>query len=130
MRKILYIITLLALFFAPAERLDVAKLQPVEALAVYKDGEAVIVETDSKDIGKGKNVDEALRTLKENANQIIYLDTAEYLLVGEEAREEAREIMPYLKRNIKVGNYRGGDIKEEAKYLDAHDESSKPKVGN
>ena len=130
LRKILYIIILLALLFVPLDRLDAAKLQPVEAFAVYKDGEGVVVETDSGDLGKGKGVEEALRSLKENASQIIYLDTAEYLLAAEEAREEAQEIISYLKRNIKQGTYKGGDIKEEAKYLDAHAESDKPKGGN
>lgn len=130
MRKILYIIILLALLLAPVERLDAAKLQPVEAIAVYKDGEDVVVETDAGDFGKGKRIEEALSSLKENASQIIYLDTAEYLLASEEARKEAQEIMPYLKRDIKQGTYKGGDIKEEAKYLDAHNESDKPKGGN
>lgn len=127
MRKILYIIILLALLFAPVKRLDVAKLMPIEALAIYTDGEEIVVETDSEDVGRGKTIEEAVVNLKESADQIIYLDTAEYLLVAEDLREETQKIIEYLKADIKIRSYQGGEIKEEAAYLDAHDEAGKPK---
>ena len=51
---------------------------------------------------------------------MIYLDTAEYILVGDGAEDAAAELKGSLKRNVKTGRYRGGDVGEEAKYLDVH----------
>ena len=76
MRRILYGVILLAAFFAPVERLDVAKLLPVEAVAIYLEEGQVVLETDSEDRGRGDTVQAALENLKQNATKIIYLDTA------------------------------------------------------
>lgn len=130
MRRILYAGILLAAFFAPVERLDVAKLLPVEAVAIYMEEEEIVLEIDTEDQGRGSTVQEALENLKENATKIIYLDTARYLLVAENAQVQAKELLPYLKPSVRQGAYVGGSVKEEAKYLDAHSESAKPIVNN
>lgn len=130
MRRILYGVILLAAFFAPVERLDVAKLLPVEAVAIYLEEGAIALETDTENKGRGSTVQEALKNLKENTTKIIYLDTARYLLVAENAQAQAQELLQYLKPNVRQGTYGGGDIKEEAKYLDAHSESAKPNANN
>ena len=82
MRKILYINIIVAVFFAPVDRLDIAKLLPVEAVAVYRENDTVVLKTDTDNTGRGKTVWEALKNLKENAVSVIYLDTADYLLIG------------------------------------------------
>lgn len=130
MRRILYAVILLAALFAPVERLDVAKLLPVEAVAIYLEEGAIALETDTENKGRGSTVQEALKNLKENTTKIIYLDTARYLLVAENAQAQAQELLQYLKPNVRQGTYGGGDIKEEAKYLDAHSESAKPNANN
>lgn len=130
MRRILYGVILLAAFFAPVERLDVAKLLPVEAVAIYLEEGAVVLETDSEERGRGDTVQAALENLKQNATKIIYLDTARYLLVAENAQAQAQELLQYLKPSVRQGTYAGGDVKEEAKYLDAHSESAKPNANN
>lgn len=127
MRTILYIIIIGVLLFIPLERLDVAKLEPVEAVAVYLEKGEVVLETDTESVGKGETIQQALENLKKNTPAIIYLDTAEYLLVAESAREHAEQLMEYLKKNVKTGKYAGGDVREEAKYMDAHVESALPK---
>lgn len=126
MRVILYILILALLLLAPAERLDVAKLLPVEAVAVYMDGSVVVLETDTENLGRGETAEKALEDLKKNTAAIIYLDTAEYLLVGEEAESHSQQLKAYLKPSVKVGGYNGGSVKDKAKYLDAHSESAKP----
>jgi hypothetical protein len=120
MRKLLYAAILLAVFFAPVRRVDIAKLQPVEAVALYVQDNVVVLETDTESIGVGKTVDEAFRNLKECTPAVIYLDTARYLLVSENAKELQNQIYPYLKENVITGVYNGTGVKEEAKYLDAH----------
>ena len=128
--KILYAVILALLFLAPLERLDVAKLLPVEAVAIYLEEGEVVLETDSEDQGRGDTVQAALENLKQNATKIIYLDTARYLLVAENAQAQAQELLQYLKPSVQQGIYAGGDVKEEAKYLDAHSESAKPNANN
>ena len=130
MKKILYGILLLASFFAPVHRLDIAKLLPVEAVAIYLDEGQIVLETDTKDQGRGLTVEAALENLKKNTTEIVYLDTARYLLIAENAKEQAQELMRYLKPSVKTGAYAGTGVKEEAKYLDAHSESAKPNVNN
>ena len=126
MKCILYALIIALSLFAPVTRLDIAKLSPVEAVAVYKENGQVVLKTDEENEGRGENVHLALADLKEKASVIIYLDTARYLLVAEDAAAEAAALQAYLKASVLVGNYAGGDVKEEAKYLDVHTDSAKP----
>ena len=126
MKFILYALIIALSLFAPVTRLDIAKLSPVEAVAVYKEYGQVVLKTDEENEGRGENVHLALADLREKASVIIYLDTARYLLVGEGAEAEAAALQAYLKESVLVGNYAGGDVKEEAKYLDVHTDSAKP----
>ena len=126
MRILLYIIILASLFFAPVDRLDIAKLEPVEAVAVYMEEGRVTLQTDGEDMGRGDTAQEALADLKENALAVIYLDTADYLLIGDGTEEVAKDLRQYLRESVQTGKYNGGNVKEEAKYLDVHGDAEKP----
>ena len=130
MRAFIYCLILLLIFAAPVDRLDVAKLEPVEAVAIYMEDGKVALETDGGSKGYGPDAVAALEDLKQKAIRIVYLDTARYLLIGEGAETHAKQLLCCLKRNIEVGTYTGGDVKEEAQYLDAHRESAKPNANN
>ena len=121
MRKILYVVILSALFFAPLERMDVAKLLPIQAVAVYMEDGAVILETDTENKGRGDNVENALENLKEITPAVVYLDTAEFLLVSENAVSYLNELRDFLKPSVKVCVCEAvGQVKDAAKYLDVH----------
>jgi len=126
MRILLYIVILAVMFFAPVDRLDIAKLEPVEAVAIYMEGGQVVLQTDGESIGIGNTAQEALADLKENALAVIYLDTADYLLIGEGAEHAAQDLRQYLRESVQIGKYNGGNVKEEAKYLDVHGDAEKP----
>lgn len=126
MRILLYIAILAAMLFAPVDRLDIAKLEPVEAVAVYMEDGQITLQTDGENIGKGATAQEALTDLKENALAVIYLDTADYLLIGEGAENAANDLRQYLRESVQIGKYNGGNVKEEAKYLDVHGNAEKP----
>ena len=128
MKKVIYVIIVLLTFLAPVKRADIAKLLPIEAVVLRKEGENIALETDLGDIGIGNTAEDALVNLKTNAIGIVYLDTARYLLVEPGMENEAEEIRQKLKKSVKVGTYLGGDIKQAAKYLDAHQEVAKPNV--
>ena len=70
-RWILYVTILLMLYVAPLERLDVAKLLPIQAVAVYTEGDAVVLETDTENKGKGASIADALQDLKENTPAVV-----------------------------------------------------------
>ena len=121
MRKTLYGILLTALFFIPLRRINVADLLPVETVAVYMEDEQVVLETDTGHSGAGKTVAEALAALKKNTTHVIYLDTAEYLLVSERALDAVGDLHQCLKGSVKVGICEAkGRVQEAAKYLDIH----------
>ena len=126
MKRILYIVLLVLAVAIPVKRLDIAKLEPIEAVAVMVEDGLVCLRTDMESEGKGETVALALRALKENAKGMVYLDTARFLLVAENAYEEAKALMQYLRRNVQVAPYGGTGVKEEAQYLETHDFAAKP----
>lgn len=126
MRVLLYIVILVAMLFVPVDRLDIAKLEPVEAVAVYMEAGEVVLQTDAKTTGRGATAAEALQNLKDNALSVVYLDTADYLLVGQGAEAAGEELRRYLRESVQIGTYNGGDVKEEARFLDVHGNEAKP----
>ena len=123
MRKVLYVALLIPLFFVPLNRVNVADLLPIEAVAVYIDGDRVVLETDTQHQGVGENAEKALIALKENTPAVVYLDTAEYLLVAPNAAEQVENLRPHLKSSVKVCVCEAaGKVKEASKYLEIHKE--------
>ena len=78
---------------------DVGKLQPVQVIQVIqvtKERGVLTVVTDTGESGIGKNLSEAIDALKATASGQIFMDTADYLLVGQNCAavlEEAGEIL-------------------------------------
>ena len=126
MRKVIYAALILLSLLIPLKRLDIAKLEPVEAIAVEVRNGEVLLRTDTDSEGKGQTVELALEELKANAQGIIYLDTARFLLVGENAQNEAQEMREYMRNNVVVAPYNGTDVMEETRRLDAHKKAEKP----
>lgn len=128
MRMVLYIVMLALLFLAPVERLDVAKLEPVQTVAVYINDAAVILETDTGDKGEGADVEGALEDLEENTPGVIYLDTAQYLLVSEQAESYVDSLREYLSPSVRACLWdEKGSVKDAAQYLDVRSDLPKLK---
>ncbi len=121
MRKLIYALIIAALFLAPLKRADIAKLRPVQAFAMYMEDNNVVLETDTGDLGRGENVLRALENLKEKTAAVVYLDTAEFLLVAEDAVLQVGELAQHIKHSVKVCVCEAaGRVKEAAQYLDVH----------
>ena len=119
MRMLLYIVILVLLFLAPVKRLDVAKLEPVQTVAIRFDGDMVIIETDTKNSGQGKSLSKAVDDLEQNTPGVIYLDTAQYLLLTEDATVYTRELEQYLYPSVKVSLWDGkGSVEQASEYLE------------
>ena len=126
MRIISYLLILILMLIAPVKRMDITKLEPVEAIAVEKEKGKVVLTTDTQSVGTGTNAEKALVALKENSLGIIYLDTVRYLLVESGAEDAAKQLEPFLHRSVAVAPYNGGDVKEEVRYLDARNFVAEP----
>lgn len=121
MRKVLYVVILALPFLAPLERADVATLLPIEAVAVYTEGNKIILETNTKNRGEGNNASEALENLKAVTPAVVYLDTARYLLVSEDALDCVETLRTHLKESVEVAVCNGkGKVAEMAKYVNVH----------
>lgn len=130
-RGIIYIVLLALVFAAPVKRADVGKLQPVEVVGLSIKDEAVCLQTDTGDSGKGATALEALNDMKETADGIVYLDTAQFLLMEEEAAQYADALRDHLKPSVKVCFISGKtDLKAAAKYLSVHHDLPKIKHWN
>lgn len=120
-RLALYALILAVVWIVPVERTDVAKLRPIEVIAVYQTVDGVILQTDTDDFGTGSNVLAALADMHQTSPSVIYLDTAEYLLIGQGAEGAAKELHNELKKSIKICSMKGKiHLQDAADYLDIH----------
>lgn len=121
MRKIICILIIAALCFVPLKRVDIAKLRPIQAVAMYMEDQQIVLETDTGDQGRGKRVLDALQNLKEKTAAVVYLDTADFLLVAENAISHVGELAQNIKQSVKVCVCEAaGRVKEVAQYLEVH----------
>jgi len=121
LRKILYAAILVTLIFAPVNRQEVRKLLPIRAVAVYRSQGQITLETDTEHKGQGKSVEAAIMELKKNTPAVVYLDTAEFLLVSKDAEEVIPQLANYFKPRVKVCICDAeGDVETAAEYADVH----------
>ena len=120
-RIIIYVLILIALLFVPVKDNDIGKLQPVEVVQVYRQGQQVTIRTDTGDLGVGNTAQLALQNLKDTTPGYIYLDTAEYLLIEASAEAEVDGIRHELKKAVRICSVADSvDLKSAAQYLSVH----------
>ena len=128
-RIIIYIGILALLLAAPVESADIGKLIPVQVVSIRKENDWVILETDTEDVGMGASAEQALKNLKDTASGVVYLDTAEYLLIGKDTQEEAEALRDSLKRTVRVCEIaKPVDLAEAARFLSVHGKLPKLKT--
>ena len=123
MRIVIYIVILLSLTFAPIKPLDLANLEPVQTVSVRCEQNKIILETDTENRGEGETVAEAVADLKKKSPGVIYLDTAQYLLITKETAHYIEDLGNYLKDRVLVCLCDGqGSTKMADKYLSVKDD--------
>ena len=129
MKKIiLYVLLLGVVLMKPHRGEDVGKLLPVEVIKMYKIGETLVIDTDPGATGKGATVDEAVANLKNTAAGVIFLDTADYLLIDETSKDAVPALELYLKPAVRVCEVEGEvDLKKTSEFLSVHRPSAKLK---
>jgi len=120
-RIILYALILVAVLLVPVERTDVGRLRPVQSVMIYGGEGNVVIATDTGDSGNGQDAQAALEDLKRTTPAVIYLDTAEYLLVAEGMESAVEHLRAHLKETVELYHYLGTPkLEEVTKYLEIH----------
>lgn len=128
MKWMLYGALLAAAVFLAPEGNDVGKLKPIEIVAISRQDDMIVIETDTEDYGRGLNVAQAVQDLKERSSGIVMLKTAEYLLLEEGTEGHLTEIKGELKGNVRVCRVKGEkDLVSAAEYLNIHKPNSRLK---
>lgn len=122
MKKIvLYILLLGAALLLPVEGEDVGKLLPVEVVQLDKTGDTLVISTDADAKGTGTTMAAAVQNMHATADGIVFLDTADFLLVTDAAKQHVEDMTEYLKPSVRVCMLRSEvDLKEAAGYLRVH----------
>lgn len=116
-----YIAALALLMLSPVEEADIGKLHPVEVVMIYQDGNDIIMKTDTGDWGRGVDSLKALENLKATTSGTVYLDTADYLLIGDGAEDVVDQLRPVLKKKIRVCKAeKDVDLVEATAFLGVH----------
>ena len=110
-----------AALMLPARPVQLGKMKPVEVVQMTGAAGLITLETDTGDTGAGETVLQALTDLKETARGIVYLDTAAYLLVSEDAGQLIPELEPHLKSGIYIVQVSGEvELEKAAEFLEVH----------
>lgn len=121
MKILLYIGLLLLVCFLPVDGTDVGELIPVEVIAISEAEGMITVRTDTGDQGTGEDLPAAFVDLKDSASGVIYLDTAEYVLLEPGTEGCVETAVPYLKGGTKVcAAQEGISLDAIANYLSVH----------
>ena len=118
---ILYIGILSLVVAAPVKPMDIENLRPVQIVSVYKENNWTVIETDTEDRGIGGTAKQALQNMKDTSDGVIYLDTADYLLVSKESESDVVELASELKPSVRMCMTTGTiDLKKAVSYLRTH----------
>lgn len=117
----IYILLIILTFLAPVRRVNVGQLEPVEAVFVLRQGDTVTVMTDTGNSGQGTTALAAMQDMMEKTPAVIYLDTAHYLIMTENAQADADHLRKQVKSTVGVCYMEGQlDVQEAVRYLDVH----------
>ena len=109
------------IFGLPFVGTDVAKLQPVQVIAVSGLDGSVAVRTDTGDSGTGVTIADALADLMRRTPGYVFLETAQYLLITPAAAPLLEELSLYLRPGCSVYLLQDDlELTELAPYLSAH----------
>ena len=121
-RIIAYILLLLGVAVVPVEKQDVAKLRPIEVIYICNRNGAILLQTDTDDLGVGMDTQSALENMKQTSPAVIYLDTARYLLIGPGGEEPAQQLQGILKDNVRICKTEESiPLTDVATYLPVHE---------
>lgn len=112
---------LLAFSMLPSPGMELGELHPVSLLLVEVSDKTIQLETDTHQSGQGETLGAALENLEKTTPGTVFLDTAEHLILGENAGYLIPELRELLRPGVTVCMAQGEvDTEKAAEYLDAH----------
>lgn len=120
-RMIVYFGILAAVLWAGDPGTDIGMLIPVETVFIQKQGDTIVIQTDSADTGTGATIKQAAEDLKEKADGVIYLDTADYLILNREAEALLYQLQSNQKQEVALCKADEQiDVQKATPFLRAH----------
>lgn len=106
------------LLIAGKGKSNLADLNPVELVSVTKTGEGIYLRTNTGRIGFGDSVKAAWEDMNHHADGMLFLDTADYLLVSDECILKENGLEDIFRPGIRVLKSAWRiDLMDAAKYL-------------
>lgn len=100
---------------------DVGKLQPVQVVCVYREVDAVVVQTDTGDCGVGETLRAATENMNAAAAGEVFLETADHLLVAPDCVDLIGEAMELLRPSSTLCLMEGQpDLTRVGQFLQSH----------
>lgn len=123
MKRWLVYLAVLVLCGTSANRgTDIGELAPVEAVWLTEKAGQVYLETDTGDMGRGDDVQRALRDMKVTAPGTIFLETADYLIVEKGREDLLVQLVDILRPSCKVCVMRSmPDLEKAVAFLAVHE---------
>lgn len=120
-RTLLYVAMLTVAMVIPVERTNLEEMKPVEVVYLYEEADHVTLSTDTGDRGSGIDIPEAMSNLRETTAGVVYLDTANYLLIGRGAEPYVEQLRSMLKEDVRICHAEGEiDMETVGVYLRVH----------
>lgn len=127
-RILIYVVIIVFVLLIPLERTDVGDLQPVQTVAIFRNEDGYMIQTDTGDKGRGADPVRALQNLEDTTPGVIYLDTAQFLLVSESALPSIKQLRKYLRESVQLFLVTGTpDFENVSRFLSVHGDGPKLK---
>lgn len=111
----------LLLLLLPQRGTDVGELLPVEVLLIEKEAGQYAVTTDTGNTARGDSLEAAMDTLRNTAPGVIFLDTADYVLLTGETLDCMDALPDLVRPGTKVYAVEGAaDPEKLGAFLRAH----------
>lgn len=100
---------------------NIAKLEPAQVISAESKAGGVLLRTDVGHFGWGKDLAAAIGDMEASASGLVFLDTAEYLLVCPGAEKWVPELSKILRSSCRICLADDEtDLRMAAEYLSAH----------
>lgn len=111
----------LGFLLLPSAGTELSDLHPAELLYVSTERNAISVQTDTGDYGRGETLEAAFRDMAGASRGVISLDTVERLLITDEAIYLLPQLRDTLRPTVRVCKVQGQqDTEAAAVYLRTH----------
>lgn len=101
---------------------DVGDLQPLEVLYVFRQNDGLCLASDTGDRGRGATMEAAFQDLREGAAGEIFMDTADYVLLGFGTEDQVQTLWQELRPGCQVCRVSGEpDLEQAADFLSTHE---------